>query len=345
MLKRHTQSYIRAFGILLFVSMSVFGQPNDAQRPTQEELTNQKINELLKHPTLVQLRLLSMPRDFPRASSTDTPAPYRVDDWISFRLMVSQSVVDEVALPTYRNPYYEVRPVLMRDGEIIPYGKQAETATERAEATFPPASFLKLKAGTEYELQQINLKDWYESLAPGRYQLIIRRRFHWKGDWAISTTVYFEVQSISPPSPIPDGVAVELVPEGPNLGKKMSRLGADTVVRVFTANKSDKAVKVNTVDFFYAVRPQLFKDGVLMPYGPKVAEVLISREKNPRLIQMPDEIFLEPTSRTGLTYLRLVEWYGPLLPGSYRLTVRQRFEIDGPWTPPSAELVFEVTPE
>jgi hypothetical protein len=52
--------------------------------------------------------------------------------------------------------------------------------------------------------------------------------------------------------------------------------------------------------------------------------------------------FIEPKTTSQLEGLRLKNWYGPLAPGSYRLINRRRFEIDGPWTADSAELVFEV---
>ena len=48
------------------------------------------------------------------------------------------------------------------------------------------------------------------------------------------------------------------------------------------------------------------------------------------------------TQKSSDMEVRVSEWYGPLAPGQYRLTSRQRFEINGPWTAESAPLLFQV---
>ena len=329
------------YGILLVSALSVCGQ--EGSRPLNTHPDDRKrIAELLKHPTFIQLRLLSIPRDAPREASTGTPAPYHVKDWIGFRLLASQSSFEEIPVPVFRWPYTETRPTLMKDGDIVPYSKQAEAAVQRAEELFGPGHELKLRSGVEHELQDIRLNDWYEPLAPGRFELVVRRRFDWHGDWINSTPIYFEVRH-RVVTDIPTGVTVELVPEGIQPMKDGSyQLSTNTIIRVLVRNDSGHPVKVGAVDLYYSVRPQLFRGDAVVPHGSETEKLLAARKENPNVSELPKEFFLDPGTKTGVVYIKLSDWYNRLPAGSYRLVTRQRFEIDGPWTPESAPLLFEV---
>ena len=340
--------------IVLASTLSVFAQGTiDKQRvyhPTEEELAaNKRLSELLRHPTFITLRLLSMPRYLPRENPTDAPAPYKVKDLIGFQLLMTQSSSEKITIWNYMSPYYEYRPELSRDGDILPYGKKAQERVERAEREAPSGSMrqVTLRPGHPEHWIYIDLEDWYESLTPGRYQLTVRKQFAWDGDWVVSSPVIFEVQPRTPGAPIPTGVKIEMVPEGvePKTDGKTYRLGTDVYIRGFVVNNSDQPVKVSVVDRYYGNRPQLFKDGVLIPYREETAKLISSKDENPRLVDVANDFFLDSGTRSGLLYVKLKEWYDPLSPGSYRLVNRQRFEIDGPWTADSAELLFEVVPK
>lgn len=329
------------FGILLVSALSVCGQEGTGPVNTHAD-DRKRLAEILKLPTFIQLRLLSMPRDVPREKSTETPAPYKVKDWIGFRLLASQSAFEEIPVPVFRWPYTETRPMLMRDGDIVPYSKQAEAAAQRSEELFGPGHELKLRSGVEHELQDIRLEDWYEPLSPGRYELTVRRRFDWQGDWLTSAPIYFEVQPRTS-TPIPAGVSIELTPEGLQPKKDGTyEATSKVVVVIFVVNKSDQTLKLNVIDREYGNRPQLFRDGVLVPYREEVAQRIRAKEENPRLVEIVNDLFVEPKTRSWFQGISLEDWYGPLPPGSYRLTDRQRFEIDGSWTAESAPLLFEI---
>src|SRR5258708_39065914 len=77
--------------IILGCSLSILAQePVNERRvtyPTEEEIAaNKRLNELLKHPTFIALRLFSTPRYSSDEPRTDTPPPYKVKDWIGFQL-------------------------------------------------------------------------------------------------------------------------------------------------------------------------------------------------------------------------------------------------------------------
>jgi hypothetical protein len=59
-------------------------------------------------------------------------------------------------------------------------------------------------------------------------------------------------------------------------------------------------------------------------------------------VETVPDLFIDPKTTFTFLEMRLNEWYGPLGPGMYRLTNRERFEINGPWTAESEALSFEI---
>src|SRR5205807_5432726 len=109
-------------------------------------------------------------------------------------------------------------------------------------------------------------------------------------------------------------------------------------------NDSAQRVQVNIIDRYYGHRPQLIKDGKLISYSDETAKLVEAKDKDPRLVEVSPNLFLDPKTSWRLDGFSLKQWYGPLSPGVYHLTDRRRFEIGGPWTKDSAELVFEMVP-
>jgi hypothetical protein len=316
--------------------------------PSEEELAaSKRLGELLRHPTFVTLRLVSSPRDFSHGSSSDAPSPYTVGDWISFQLFVTQSLseslwVDDGGLLHY----YEYRPELYKDGDLVAF---SNIVTERVASSERNPFSISSKPYTmvpdrEYESATLNLDDWYDPLGPGHYQLSVRKRFVWDGAWVQSNPVIFDVEPRKPPTPIPAGVSVEMVPEAfqDKPKQKLYRLSSDLYLTVVVVNNSNREVLAPAIDIYYGNRPQLFKDGVLLPYLDEMMKLLNSKEEDSRSVDLSLDLSLPPHTRTGLQGLNLTKWYGPLDPGHYRLINRHRFEIDGPWTADSAELLFEI---
>jgi hypothetical protein len=266
---------------------------------------------------------------------------------MQFELFITQNSSENLVIWRHGWPYYEYRPELIRDGEIVAYTKEAQEYLDRAEKEPPSGSSFPgtLIPGREYQSSYVKLEDWYASpLSPGRYQLIVRKRFALNGDWAESNPVTFEVVPRRAAAPIPNGLKLRLVPEGtqPPPEGQQYRLGSEVDVAVLLVNDSDQRVRISVIDRYYGHRLQLFKDGKLIPYNEETAKLIESKEANPRMIEVVPDFFLDPKTSSQLDGLSLKKWYGPLAPGHYRLTDRRRFEIDGPWTADSADLWFEV---
>jgi len=136
-----------------------------------------------------------------------------------------------------------------------------------------------------------------------------------------------------------------MLPEG-GLDEKTPRkpyqLANPVYIRVMAVNNSEQRIKVEVVDSLYGDRPQLFLQGKLVPYSNEAENARRMKEKYASAVWQASERFLEPNTSTSLGNFSLNTWYGTLPPGSYRLVNRRRFEIDGPWTSDSDELLFEI---
>ncbi|HJU54889.1 MAG TPA: hypothetical protein VJ715_09965, partial [Pyrinomonadaceae bacterium] len=120
-------------------------------------------------------------------------APYRVGAHIFFRLLITNTTSEKVSFSDADLFYYD-RPLLLRDGELIPYRDDVVELLKSREdypnehsvrgPTVPPH-----KTHTEI----IEMKRWYGPLQPGRYLLTVKRRFIWGGEWLESPSITFEV--------------------------------------------------------------------------------------------------------------------------------------------------------
>lgn len=157
-----------------------------------------------------------------------------------------------------------------------------------------------------------------------------------------SNALTFEVATRTP-APLPDSLSIEMMSGGlDEKAVRPFRLGDPVIVRVVAVNNSDQRIKVEVADSHYGVRPQLFREGKLLPYGREAEKAYRMKEEHATAVGQASNLFLEPNTTTRLGEFSLNTWYDPLPTGSYRLVIRRRFEIDGPWTSDSDELLFEI---
>ena len=135
------------------------------------------------------------------------------------------------------------------------------------------------------------------------------------------------------------------IPQKELLGKpdeRPYRVAKAPYVKVLISNNSDQPVKVRVVDPYYQNRPRLFKNGVLVPYRPNIAELTKKKDADPQFVRFGRFLSVSAYSSIDLPEVDLNDWYGTLEPGSYRLLNRYRLDINGPWTADSAPLLFQV---
>jgi len=347
----------RWFGVCVIIvglsltvcSQGTADQPGTSQSTQEQIIAANKLRaEQLKHPTFISLKLISQRRDTPREDPSTTPSPYVAGDVISFQLLITQSQFDELMLANHMSPSYEYRPDLSKDGSPLSYTKDAQEKAEIAERRAPSGSvsMVQLRPNREVKWTDVNINYWYGSLAPGHYQLTVRKHFAPDGDWAESNPVTFDVVARGRPSSIPDGVTVRLVPQRgqtPSNGQTY-QMSSDDYLDVVIANDSDQSVRINVIDSYYGNRFQLFKDGKLVPYLEETAKLIESKDAKSSSVDVVSDLFIKPKNSSQLEGVNLKKWYGPLSPGIYHLTDRRRFEIGGPWTKDSPELVIEIVP-
>ena len=151
-------------------------------------------------------------------------------------------------------------------------------------------------------------------------------------------------QAICAQVTIPDDVTVRLVPPGsePTDENKVYQLKNDMWVSIFIENRSKQRLRSNVIDPYYTNRLQLFKDGVLIPYREEITNIIRLQDENLKKVDIDRDFFIDPETTFGWANIPLYDWYGPLLPGRYRVIIRHRFEIGGPWTRDSIPMLFEV---
>jgi hypothetical protein len=136
--------------------------------------------------TIADVKLALTPTNVQRPPKSK---PYLLSNNPRFTVMVtnnSSSQIRDLVLDTY----YQNRPTLYRNGELIPYRK--ETAKLVGEKDSDPV-FVSIRGGallepaTTTEIEELNLADWYEPLASGVYKLTNRHRFQINGSWTVDS--------------------------------------------------------------------------------------------------------------------------------------------------------------
>lgn len=113
------------------------------------------------------------------------------------------------------------------------------------------------------------------------------------------------------------------------------------VLNLLMTNTSSESFTFRISSPYWPNKPQLFRDGELVPYRKDAAEIA---DKPPAGIYNNYEVELEPGKTKVGTIISLEQWYEPLEPGHYQLDIKYRFLPDGGWTN-TASTTFQVEPE
>ena len=141
----------------------------------------------------IRLRLVFLN---PNNDETSDVAPaYKSGDRIAIRLNLNHSLNEPITFTDFANKYRDMELELRRDGDVVRYSKEVQRSVERTRIEPPNESsatrqYLHEK---DYVLRRIDLPEWYDNLLPGHYQLIVKRRFVWGGEWVSSDSIIFDV--------------------------------------------------------------------------------------------------------------------------------------------------------
>ena len=124
------------------------------------------------------------------------------------------------------------------------------------------------------------------------------------------------------------------------------KTGEQVHVGIVMTNVANESVTVCAFSNpYYQNRPDLLRDGHPVAYTKQIAEVV--RQSDIDLCEFtrtPDIVELKPNVHVQVPSIRLQEWYGPLMPGRYVLTLQRTFACcaDGKLNS-SNKISFEVT--
>jgi hypothetical protein len=162
--------------------------------PTQEEIeADKRMAESLRSPSFIRLRLVFLNPDTDETSYF--APPYKSTDRIAIRVILNHYFNGPITVIESLNQCRDLQLELLRDGDIIPYKKEAQEQVDRAlsEPSNGSSAPVQLLPEKDYALQRINLSDWYKTLWAGHYQLTVRRRFVWGGEWVQSDSITFDI--------------------------------------------------------------------------------------------------------------------------------------------------------
>jgi hypothetical protein len=166
---------------LLFLATAEFV----AQKPQQF---------LLKDPSVIQLELVPGKDQSAEAGETSASGIYEAGSKVIVRIDAINSSQEPVTLIVVE-PSRENRPELFRSGDKLDYSDGLMKTLEAREHDLPRSmpQLYKLEPGERKRIGYINLRDWYDPLGSGHYQLSIKHRFEVGQKWIESASVTFEV--------------------------------------------------------------------------------------------------------------------------------------------------------
>lgn len=148
----------------------------------------------------------------------------------------------------------------------------------------------------------------------------------------------------------PDFLKLEIARANPDLGAASARLekfykqGSKIIIYVAITNTLSEPFVVPRVDEFTQYRPELLKDGKLVSYRERIARLVKEKQEGELLsIVSMTHGRLQPNKTRVIQTIDLSDWYEPLAPGNYQLTMQYRPEWIGEWIT-SPPVTFEVTP-
>lgn len=131
-----------------------------------------------------------------RSGGLEPLKPYQSGSVIRFQVLMTNSSAEKLHVLVL-DRYYQSRPRLTRNDEVVPYRSSISKLLINKEKNinFYQLQFSRLlEPGKPTPVEILDLRDWYEPLAPGSYQLRTRYRFDVQGEWTPdSAPMKFEV--------------------------------------------------------------------------------------------------------------------------------------------------------
>lgn len=164
---------------------------------SQENPSTQAQRVVLETPEVITLKLAPVTRRSRVGVYQEVSGPFDTESKIQFALVGTNT--SQLPLMVRRWDHYaQNRPRLLRDNQEIAYRKGVSEllkGKDRENEDIINISVITLDPSIETTLENLDVKDWYDPLKPGHYQLSTQHRFVQGGKWVDSASVTFEVKT------------------------------------------------------------------------------------------------------------------------------------------------------
>ena len=138
--------------------------------------------------------------DFSSSGLIVEKTSFQASEPIYIRVVMTNTGREPAWVCSFSNPYYQNRPQLKRDGETVGYSENIREVIRQSDAgtlcvfTRSP-DIVNLKPNAPLRVPDLELKEWYGSLIPGHYQLVLKRTFACcaDGQWNSTNVISFDV--------------------------------------------------------------------------------------------------------------------------------------------------------
>ena len=141
-------------------------------------------------------------------TSSGFGSPVRVPDELTFRtrdpihvgIVIANSANESATVCAFSNPYYQNRPELKRNGQVLVYQDKLIELVHQSDLgqlceIFRSPDIVVLEPNVPMRIPSIELQDWYGVLAEGHYELTLKRTFACCADGNLnaSNSISFDV--------------------------------------------------------------------------------------------------------------------------------------------------------
>lgn len=140
----------------------------------------------------------------------------------------------------------------------------------------------------------------------------------------------------------PTFVIVELVPMPRDVKNQHApyEQGDRITYKLLMTHSCPQPVVVLAADMYYQDRPELTRNGVIVPYRTKINQLVKLRDERMEVFS-EKPITIEPGEKGQIALIDLRHWFGTLMDGHYELTLRHRFVWEGAWVQANS-VTFEI---
>jgi hypothetical protein len=163
----------------------------------QEDPSTQAQRVVLNTPEVITLKLAPVARRARAGVYQEMSGPFNAESKIQFALVGTNTSLLPLTVRRWDH-YAQNRPRLLRDNQEVAYRKGVSEllkSKDRENEDIVNISVITLEPSNEKTLENLDMKDWYDPLKPGHYQLSAQHRFVQGGKWVDSASVTFEVKT------------------------------------------------------------------------------------------------------------------------------------------------------